>query len=71
MRQCTVMGQRERPGLPTKVLSDLKRFIFNINSFKDCWADPALFEIHWGKCVESINHACKALRLHYTYIHIV
>ena len=62
MRKCTVMGQRERPGLPIKSLSKMKKFLFNLTFFKDCWTDPALFEGHWAKCVESINHCCKSLR---------
>ena len=62
MRRCTVMGQRERPGLPPQILSELKKFLFGLDKFRDCWTDPALFEGHWAKCVDSINHACKSLR---------
>ena len=48
MKKCTVMGHRDRPGLPTKTLTQLKRFLFNLTTYIDCWADPALFECHWA-----------------------
>ena len=62
MRQCTVMGQRDRAGLPTKTLTSLKKLLFGLDHFRECWTNPALFEIHWAKCVEAINHCCKGLR---------
>ena len=64
MKCCTVMGHRELPGLPQKTLNNLKQFIFQLNIFRDCWADPATYEAHWAKCVKAINHSCKSLRSH-------
>ena len=61
LKQCTPLGNRELPGLPTAELMELKTAIFN--QFPQFWKNPAEFEDLWRKCLESIQQGCKRLRL--------
>lgn len=59
--RCTVMGERELPGLPATELMELKRMLFK--QFPQLWAARHEFEPLWKVCVEAIGQACKRLRI--------
>ena len=61
MMQCTPIGNRELPGLPTKELQQLKKTMFS--RFPQYWNNPVEFEPVWKKCLESVQQGCKRLRL--------
>ena len=58
MKDCTVRGTREQPGLPAEKLAELKQFLQSLF--------PKMpqheFEATWKQCTDSIGQACKALR---------
>lgn len=60
MKQCTVQGVRDFPGLPSSELGELKQTIFQL--FPHYWSNPSEFESVWSTCIESIGQACKRLR---------
>lgn len=60
MRQCTVHGTRQLPGLPVKELFHLKKAVFD--QFPQFWSHPPQFESVWQDCGTSINQSCKSLR---------
>ena len=60
MAQCTVLGCRDQPGLPTDELKQLKATIYGL--FPQYWASPSEFEVIWANCVDAIGQACKRLR---------
>ena len=60
LRQCTVMGCREQPGLPVQELNELKEALFM--KFPQYWANPVGFEEVWALCVDAIGQLCKRLR---------
>ena len=60
LKQCTVLGERGRLGLPRTELSALKIRIFRI--FPRYWDDRDRFEPLWSRCVDAINGACRRLR---------
>ena len=60
LKQCTVLGERGRLGLPRAELSALKVRIFRI--FPRYWDDRDRFEPLWNRCVDAINGACRRLR---------
>ena len=57
MKQCTPLGGRELPGLPTAELSKLKEALFSRNP--QYWNNIADFEAVWSECIASIGQACK------------
>ena len=58
--QCTVVGERDYPGLPVEELMQLKHAVFM--QFPQIWNSPQEFEPLWKKCQASIGQACKRLR---------
>lgn len=60
MKQCTPLGGRELPGLPTAELSKLKEALFSHNL--QFWNSIPDFEAVWSECIASIGQACKRLR---------
>ena len=58
MRNCTVRGTREQPGLPAEKLTELKQFLISLI--------PKMpqheFEAIWKQCIDSVSQACKSLR---------
>lgn len=61
LMKCTVMGERELPGLPATELMDLKRILFRL--FPKLWGNRYEFEPLWKICVDALGQACKRLRL--------
>ena len=59
--KCTVMGERELPGLPAAELMELKRILFR--QFPKLWGSRHEFEPLWKVCVDCLGQACKRLRL--------
>ena len=59
--KCTVMGERELPGLPAAELMELKRILFRL--FPKLWGSRHEFEPLWKTCVDAIGQGCKRLRL--------
>lgn len=60
MRQCTPLGGRNLPGLPTAELNQLKETLF-----QHCpryWSNIADFETMWSSSIDAIGQACKRLR---------
>ena len=60
MKQCTPLGRRELPSLPTAELSKLKEALFSYTP--QYWTNIAEFESLWTDCIASIGQACKRLR---------
>ena len=60
LRQCTVMGCREHPGLPIEELNELKQAVFS--KFPQFWPNPVEFEDIWTQCADAIGQLCKRLR---------
>ena len=60
MKQCTPLGSRSLPGLPTAELNNLKEVLFRHSP--QYWGNTAEFESVWSDCIESIGQACKRLR---------
>ena len=60
MKQCTVAGTREYPGLPFDKLQELKQIIFE--RFPQYWKTPFEFEDVWKVCFDALGQACKRLR---------
>lgn len=60
MKQCTVFGGRDLPGLPREELFHLKKVIFDL--FPAFWKNPEDFESVWSGCIDAIGQACKRLR---------
>ena len=60
MKQCTPLGSRSLPGLPTAELNKLKDVLFRHSP--QFWGNAAEFETVWSDCIESIGQACKRLR---------
>ena len=60
MAQCTVMGCRDYPGLPSDELCSLKETIFG--QFPAFWKNPVEFESVWVACVDAIGQTCKCFR---------
>ena len=60
MKQCTPLGGRELPGLPTAELSKLKDILYS--HAPQYWTNIAEFESVWADCIASIGQACKRLR---------
>lgn len=60
MKQCTPLGSRSLPGLPTAELNKLKEVLFRHTP--QFWGNPAEFETLWSDCIASIGQACKRLR---------
>ena len=60
MKRCTVMGERDLPGLPPTELMELKRILFK--QFPHLWTSRHEFEPIWKVCVDSLGQACKRLR---------
>ena len=60
MSKCTVAGNRDLPGLPTKELDSLKHTLFTL--FPQYWQSPQEFEPLWKSCTEAVGQACKRLR---------
>ena len=52
MVKCTVMGEREHPGLPA---AELKRVIFQ--QFPKLWTSKQEFEPLWKGCVDAMGQA--------------
>ena len=59
MAKCTVFGQRDKPPLPKDKVCKLKQFLIEVLKYDKRTIE---FEVHWKLCIESINHACNALR---------
>ena len=61
MEQCTPNGARDCPGLPRLELNNLKATMFRLfPRFQSC---PEQFEPLWKRCMNSIEQACRHLRL--------
>ena len=60
MAQCTVAGERDLPGLPSKELQQLKNALFM--QFPDYWRAPQEFEPLWKEATAAIGQACKRVR---------
>lgn len=60
MKQCTVAGTREYPGLPFDKLQELKQIVFEL--FPQYWKTPFEFEDVWKVCFDALGQACKRLR---------
>jgi len=60
MKQCTVAGTREHPGLPFDELRELKQEVFK--QFPQYWRTPVEFEDIWKLCFDALGQACKRLR---------
>ena len=60
MKQCTVAGTREYPGLPFDKLQELKQIVFE--RFPQYWKTPFEFEEVWKVCFDAVGQACKRLR---------
>ncbi len=61
LRQCTVMGCRQYPGLPIKELNELKQTMFGL--FPIYWTNNIGFDTDiWSQCVTAIGQLCKRLR---------
>ena len=60
MKQCTVAGTREYPGLPFNELQQLKQIVFE--RFPQYWKTPFEFEDVWKVCFDAVGQACKRLR---------
>ena len=60
MKQCTVAGTREHPGLPFDELRELKQVVFR--QFPQYWNTPFEFEDVWKVCFDALGQACKRLR---------
>jgi hypothetical protein len=60
MVQCTVVGDRDLPGLPVEELRQLKQKLLSI--FSQYWKSPFEFEAQWKSAIDSIGQACKRLR---------
>ena len=60
MRQCTVFGTRQLPGLPREELFQLKKAVFD--QFPQFWSHPPQFESVWKDCIASVNQSSKSLR---------
>ena len=58
--KCTVVGERDYPGLPAEELHQLKHAIFM--HFPQYWNSQQEFKPIWKKCTDSIGQACKRLR---------
>ena len=58
MRNCTVRGTREQPGLPAEKLTELKQFLISLF--------PKMpkheFEAIWKQCINFVDQACKSLQ---------
>ena len=61
MKECTPVGSRDKPGLPTKELSELKKVMFT--QYPQYWKNPVEFEPVWKRCLESVQQGCKRMRL--------
>lgn len=60
MRQCTPMGSRDLPGLPTAELNNLKDAVYK--SDPRHWTNIVEFETVWSSCIDAVGQACKRLR---------
>ena len=54
--KCTVMGERELPGLPAAELMELKRILFRL--FLNFWVSRHEFEPLWKVYVDALGQAC-------------
>ena len=61
MKICTPVGSRDKPGLPTKELAELKKVMYM--QFPQFWRNPVEFEPVWKRCLEAVQQGCKRLRL--------
>ena len=59
MKQCTPLGGRELPGLPTTELQQLKEALYSTTP--QYWSNIADFESVWSDCIASIGQVCKRL----------
>ena len=62
MKQCTLLGGRGLPGLPTAELNNLKEILFRHSP--QFWGNTAEFKSVWSDCIESIGQARKRLCNH-------
>lgn len=58
MKQCTVRGTREQPGLPPEKLVEMKQFLTSVFPKMPMHE----FEATWKLCIDSVGQACKSLR---------
>ena len=56
LKQCTPLGGRGLPGLPTAELNNLKEILFRHSP--QFWGNTAEFESVWSDCIECIGQAC-------------
>ena len=59
MKQFTVAGTLEHPGLPFDELWELKQEVFK--QFPQYWRIPIEFEDVWKICFDALGQACKRL----------
>ena len=60
LSKCTVMGERELPGLPRAELSELKKLLFL--QFPNFWHSKQQFEPIWKLCIDAVGQLCKRER---------
>ena len=60
LAKCTVMGERELPGLPRTELSEMKKILFL--QFPNFWQSKQQFEPLWKLCVDAVGQLCKRER---------
>ncbi len=60
LAKCTVMGERELPGLPRVELVEMKKLLFI--QFPKYWQSKQQFEPLWKLCVDSVGQLCKRER---------
>ena len=60
LSKCTVMGERELPGLPRAELSELKKLLFL--QFPNFWHSKQQFEPNWKLCIDAVGQLCKCER---------
>ena len=60
MKQCTPLGSRSLPDVPTAELNNLKEILFRHSP--RFWGNTAELESMWSDCIKSIGQACKRLR---------
>ena len=53
MRQSTVHGNKDLPGLPPQKLQEMKRVVKEVLKYSDCE-----FEDVWKLCEDAVGHAC-------------
>ena len=60
LSKCTVMGERELPGLPRAELLELKKLLFL--QFPNFWNSKQQFEPIWKQCIDAVGQLCKRER---------